>query len=98
MGNHITLFVIRFKVVPFTNHVKKRSTVYTLFKKLTLGKVDKWDLTAACKDIEAHPFNPIIIHVHNSEETKEIKKLVKLVNELDDKGVIVMEECDFDNV
>ena len=96
--NQKVLFVINFKVVPFTKHVKKRKTVIKLFKKITLGKVDSFDLAAAITDIESHPYNPVILHVHNSEETKEIKKIVKLVNELDNAGAIIIEGCDFDSV
>ena len=98
VDNHKILFVLTFTVVPFTKYVKKRSTIISLLKQLTLKKVDKFDMASAVTDIESHPFNPVIIHVHNSEETRGIKKLVKLANELDDKGAIILQECDFDGV
>ncbi len=98
VGNQKTLFVITFKVVPFTKHTKKRSALISLMRELTLKKVDKFDLAASVTDIESNPFNPVIVYVHNNEETRDIKKIVKLVNEFDDKGIIIMESCDFDSV
>ncbi len=98
MPNQKTLFVLTFQVVPFTDHTKGRSSIISLLKKLTLKKVDKFDLSSAVKDIESNPHNPVIVHIHNSEETRDIKKLVTLVNEYDEKGVIIMSDCDFNSV
>ena len=97
-SNSKTLFVINFKVVPFTKYVKNRNKLVKLFKNITLGKVDKIDMGSSITDIENHPTHPVIMYIHSTEMTTDIKNIVKKINKLDDEGAIIMEGCDFDSV
>ena len=97
-SNHKTLFVINFKVVPFTKHVKNRKKLVSLFKDITLGKLDPFDMATAITDIEGDHTHPVIMYVHSTETTKDIKNIIKKINKLDDEGAIMMEGCDFDSV
>ncbi len=90
---HRQVFGITFQVSLFTKHVKNRKTLRNLLKKMTLGKLENFDLDRAVGGLETHPSRSVGIVVYSADYTSDIKKMTKIANELNDSDFIELDRA-----